>query len=133
MPVAEQEPAEQRPEQDDGDDEVDELGQGGAPEPADLAVRQLEGPAQLQLGPGAEDDGDDGRQHRQAVAAHGEAEQANDQQDDQVNGAGVDRVGADRGEEQDAGVQVRPRGLQQLGPDRSKGQVEDEQQRVADE
>ena len=131
--AAEHEAAQQRPQQDDGDDQVDDLGQGRAPQPADLAVAELEGPPQLLLGPGAEDDGDDRRHHREAVAAHGEAEQADDEQDHQVDGAGVDRVGAERGEEQDAGVQVGPRGAQQPGPERGQRQVEDQQQRVADE
>ena len=45
----------------------------------------------------------------------------------------VDAVGTERGEEQDAGVELGPRDLQQLGPQRRQRQVDHQQQGVADQ
>jgi hypothetical protein len=81
----------------------------------------------------AQDDAEDQRQDRKAETPHHEAQRAERQQEHQVKRLQVHRVGAQGGEEQDAGVQVRARDLQELRPHRCQRQVDQQQQQVADE
>ena len=102
-------------------------------QPADVAVGQVESLAHLHLHERPEDDAEDQRQHRDAEPPDREADPAEDQQQGEVERVLVDAVGTQRGEEDDAGVELRPRDLQQPRPQRRQRQVDHEQQGVADE
>ena len=111
------------------DDDRDRLGEQAGP----VAAAQLQGLPQLTLDARAEDHADDQRQHRQPESAHHQAQQAEHQQQRQIQRLHIDCERTQRGEEQDARVQVGPRGAKQLGPQRCQRQVEHQQQEVADE
>ena len=101
--------------------------------PLTLAVADLQRLAELLLGERAEDHADDAGEDRQAVATHHEAERADGQQQEEVERVGVGRVGAEAGEEEDPGVEVRAGDPQQLRPERRERQVQHQQHGVADE
>ena len=98
--------------------------------PVALADRQRA--AELRLGERPEDQTDDAGRHGHAQHAHAEADHADQVEQDQVDDVVVQRVGAERREHQDAGIELRPRDGQHLHPQADQRQVEQEQHDVAD-
>ena len=88
--------------------------------------------AELLLGQGPEDQADHAGCDRHIEHTHAEAQNADDPQNDQVGHVVVQRVGAHRGEHEDAGIEPGLGDVQQLHPDAGHGQVEHQQQHVAD-
>jgi len=93
-------PAQLRPDQEQHDHGVHRHRERRVHQTRDAAVADLQRTPQLLLGGRAEDDTDDGGQHRQAAAPHPEPDQTDDQQH-QVDHLAAHRVRADRREEQE--------------------------------
>ena len=97
-----------------------------------VALADRQRAAELLLGQRPQDQADHAGRHRHVEHAHAEAQDADDPQDDQVDHVVVQRVGAHGREHEDAGIEPGPGDVQQLHPDAGHGQVEHQQQHVAD-
>src|SRR3546814_1307909 len=74
-----------------------------------VALADGERAAELLLRQGAEDQADHRGRHRDGIEPHHEAEGADDIEQDEVDHGVVGRVGAQGREDQDAGIEQRPR------------------------
>ena len=98
-----------------------------------VAVGDGHGAAELRFGQRPEDHADDDRRGREIEAPHQEADRAQNVEQHQVDRRLRDAVAADGREDQDAGIELRRRDLQQPHPQADQRQVEHDQDDVGDE
>jgi hypothetical protein len=82
----------------------------------EVALADREGAAELLFGQRAKDEPDHARRYGNVQDAHAEADDADDPQGHEVDHVVVERVGAQRREDQDAGVEPLPGDLEQPHP-----------------
>ena len=85
-------------------------------EHAHIALADGEGAAKLLLGKWTQDQSDDRRRNRIAKSPHQESDDTDQIEHQQIEGRIVERVDAERGEDENARIEQRPRDRQKPDP-----------------
>src|SRR6476619_5007536 len=97
-----------------------------------VALADRQSPSELRLGYASEDEPDDDRSDGKIIAAHHEAENAYDQQKNEIECRVVQAVDAERREDENAAIEQRLWDGQQPHPQSDQRKVQHQQHDIAD-